>query len=76
MGFPGRSEGKESAFNAGDMGLIPWLRRSPRRREWQLTTVFLPGDFHGQRSLVGYKSLGLQRVRHDGVTNSTSGIKL
>ena len=76
MGFPGRSEGKESAFNAGDMGLIPWLRRSPWRREWQLTTVFLPGDFHGQRSLVGYKSLGLQRVRHDGVTNSTSGIKL
>ena len=76
MGFPGRSEGKESAFNAGEMGLIPWLRRSPWRREWQLTTVFLPGDFHGQRSLVGYKSLGLQRVRHDGVTNSTSGIKL
>ena len=76
MGFPGRSEGKESALNAGDMGLIPWLRRSPWRREWQLTTVFLPGDFHGQRSLVGYKTLGLQRVRHDGVTNSTSGIKL
>ena len=76
MGFPGRSEGKESAFNAGDMGLIPWLGRSPWRREWQLTTVFLPRDFHGQRSLVGYKSLGLQRVRHDGVTNSTSGIKL
>ena len=26
----------------------------PRRREWQLTPVFLPGEFHGQRSLVGY----------------------
>ena len=76
MGFPGRSEGKESAFNAGDMGLISWLGRSPWRREWQLTTVFLPVDFHGQRSLVGYKSLGLQRVRHDGMTNSASGIKL
>ena len=58
MGFPGRSEGKESAFNAGDMGLIPWLRRSPWRREWQLTTVFLPGDFHGQRRLVGYSPWG------------------
>ena len=76
MGFPCGSEGKESAFNAGDMGLIPWLGRSPWRREWQLTTVFLPGDFHGQRSPVGYKSLGLQRVGHNGVTNSASGIKL
>ena len=27
---------------------IPW------RREWQPTLVFLPGEFHGQRSLVGY----------------------
>ena len=24
------------------------------RREWQPTPVFLPGEFHGQRSLVGY----------------------
>ena len=27
---------------------IPW------RREWLPTPVFLPGEFHGQRSLVGY----------------------
>ena len=27
------------------VGKIPW------RREWQLTPVFLPGEFHGQRSL-------------------------
>ena len=58
MGFPGRSEGKESAFNAGDMGLIPWLGRSPWRREWQLTTVLLPGKSHVQRSLVGYSPWG------------------
>ena len=25
----------------------------------------LPGDFHGQRSLVGYSSWGFQRVRHN-----------
>ena len=30
------------------VGKIPW------RREWQLTPVFLPGKFHGQRSLVDY----------------------
>ena len=29
LGFPGGSEGKESACNAGDPGLIPGLRRSP-----------------------------------------------
>ena len=27
--------------------------------------VFLPGEFHTQRSLAGYKSTGLQRVGHD-----------
>ena len=27
-GFPGSSDGKESACNAGDPGLIPWLGRS------------------------------------------------
>ena len=26
----------------------------PWRREWLPTPVFLPGEFHGQRSLVGY----------------------
>ena len=28
------------------------------RRKWQLTAVFLPGEFHGQRSLVGYSPWG------------------
>ena len=31
------------------------VRKIPWRREWQLTSVFLPGEFHGQRRLVGYK---------------------
>ena len=29
LGFPGGSDGKESNHNAGDLGLIPWLGRSP-----------------------------------------------
>ena len=29
LGFPGGSDGKESACNAGDMGSIPGLGRSP-----------------------------------------------
>jgi len=32
---------------------IPELGRFPQRRVWQPTPVFLPGEFHGQRSLAG-----------------------
>ena len=52
MGFPGGSYGKESAYKAGDPGFDPW------RREWLPTPIFLPGEFHGQRSLAGYTPWG------------------
>ena len=32
----------------------PWVKKIPWRRAWQPTPVFLPGEFHGQRSLLGY----------------------
>ena len=38
----------------------PWVRKIPWRREWQATPVFLPGEFCGQRSLVGYSPWGLK----------------
>ena len=60
MGFPGSSEVKASACNVGDPGSIPGLGRFPWRRKWQPTPVFLPGESHGQRSLVGYSSRGLK----------------
>ena len=100
LGFPGGSAGKQSACNAGDLGSIPglgrspgegkgyphqcsdlansmacdasggkepacqcrsrkrgafdpWVGKTPWRRAWQQTPVFLPGEFHAQRSLVG-----------------------
>ena len=31
----------------------PWVRKIPWRRKWQPTSVFLKGESHGQRSLVG-----------------------
>ena len=49
---------KESACSAGDLGSIPGLGRSPWRREWLPTSVFLPGKVHGQRSLVYYSPWG------------------
>ena len=42
-----------------------WVGKIPWRREWQLIPVFLPGEFHGQRSLAGYSPWGQKRVGHD-----------
>ena len=35
-----------------------WVRKIPWKREWKPTPVFLPGESHGQRSLVGYSPGG------------------
>ena len=40
------------------LGFNPWVRKISWRRAWQPTLVFLPGEFHGQRSLVGYSPWG------------------
>ena len=56
MGFTGGTSGKEPA-NAGDIrtvGSTPGWGRSPWRRAGQSTPIFLPGESHGQRSLLGY----------------------
>ena len=37
---------------------LPQVRKNPWRREWLQTPVFLPGEFHGQRSLAGYSPWG------------------
>ena len=60
-GLPRWLSGKESASIAGATGdtvSIPRSGRSPWRRAWQPTPVFLPGESHGQRSLVGYGPWG------------------
>ena len=46
-------------------GFDPWVGKIPWRRKWQATPVFLPGESHGQRSLVGYIPWSLKRVRRD-----------
>ena len=40
------------------IGFNLWVRKIPWRRAWQPTPVFLPGESHGQRSLVGYSPRG------------------
>ena len=42
----------------------PWAEKIPWRRQWQTSPVFLPGESHGQRSLVSYNPWG-HRVKND-----------
>ena len=53
-GPPQGLSGKGSVCKAGDASSIPEEGKSPWRRAWQPTPVFLPGEFYRQRSLVGY----------------------
>ena len=55
---------KNLPANAGDR-FSPWVRKIPWRKKWLPTPVFLPGESHGQRSLVGYSPRGHKRLRHD-----------
>ena len=56
-GFPGGSDGKASACSSGD-----WVwslgREDPLEKGRLPTPVFWPGEFHGRRSLAGYRPKG------------------
>ena len=54
---------KNPPANAGDEGSIPGSGRSPGGGNDIL--VFLPGESHGQRSLMGYSPWGLKRVQYN-----------
>ena len=45
---------KNLPTNAADARFDPWVRKMPWNRKWQPAQIFLPGKFHGQRSLAGY----------------------
>ena len=71
MGFPGVSDSKESACNAGDTGLIPGQEDSPERGmathsnilAWRIPCTGEPG---------GLQSVESQRLGHDWVTNTST----
>jgi len=54
LGFPGGSNGKESACQCRRPRFDSWVGKIPWRRKRQPSPVFLPGKPHGQRSLAGY----------------------
>ena len=53
-GFPDDSVVKNPAASEGDSVFNPWVRKIPWNRKQEPTPGFLPGEFHGQRSLMGY----------------------
>ena len=62
VGLPGSSDDKESACQCRWCGLDPWVGKIPRRREWQPTPVFLPGESHGQKNRKGYNPWGPKQL--------------
>ena len=53
-GLPWWYRGESVCLQCGRPGFHPWVGKIPWRRKWQPTPVFLPGESHGRRSLVGY----------------------
>ena len=64
MGFPGGSDGKESIFNAGDMGSIPKSGRSPREGNGHPLQYSCLENPMG-RGVWQVTTPGVTRVRHD-----------
>ena len=61
-GFPGGSDGKESACNAGGLGAIPGAGRRPGGGQDNPLQYCCLGNPQGQRSLVGYRPWGRKEV--------------
>ena len=67
-GLPRWVIGRESTchcWNHMRHGFNPWIRKIPWRTEWQPAPVFWPGEYHGQRSLVGYSAWCHKSIPHN-----------
>ena len=55
-GFPGGTGNKEPTCQGNrpkERGFQPQVREIPWRRKWQPTSIFLPGESHGETKLMG-----------------------
>ena len=68
--------GQSVCLQCGRPGFDPWIGKISWRRKWQPTPVFLPGESHGRRSLVGYSPRGSKKVRHDWATSLSLSLSL
>ena len=71
-GLPLRLSSQESIYQCRRCA---WIGKIPRRRAWQPTPIFLPGNPHGQRNPTGYSPRGC-RVRRDLVTDDNNSLFL
>ena len=65
LGFPDGANDKESACQCREFRRCrfdPWVGKILWRKKWQPTPVFMPGKFHGQRSLAGYSPWGQKEL--------------
>ena len=70
---------KNLPANAGDVkrhGFDPWVGKIPWRRAQQPTAVLLPGESHGQRSLVGYSPRGHKESDMTKATEHTVDVRV
>ena len=63
-GLPWWLSSQESACNARDAGLNPWVGKITRRRKWQPTPVFLPGNSMDRRAGWGTATIPWGRTEH------------
>ena len=74
MGFPGGTAEKESAYLGERCRFDTWVRKNPWRKKQQPTPVFLPGEFHGQRSKAPHFT-GNKSVRHKARKQQTASLQ-
>ena len=76
LGVPGLTSGKQSAYQCRRPGFDPWVGKIPWRRKWQPIPVCLPGEPHGQRSLVGQSPWGCREWDTTEATQHTTPLLL
>ena len=58
LGLPMWLSAKEYACQCRRFEFDPWVGKASWRRQWQPTPAFLPGEPHGEGSLMGYSLQG------------------
>ena len=72
LGFPGGSVVKNPPIMCSSCEFNPWVGKILWRRKWQPAPVFLPGEFHGLKSLAGYSPWG---CKESDMTEATASVQ-
>ena len=79
LGFPGGTHGKEPSCHfrrCKKHGFNPWVGKISWRRAQQPTLVLKPGEYHEQRSLVGYGPRGFKESDMTEVTQHACTVRV